>query len=78
MRSTILSIRLEFCWRQILMLRRKGQRRLDRGADLHDIKLRRWSQQITARGITARRLEQQYRWRYIDKPQTASYNTHRT
>jgi len=67
MEHYMLKLRLHYEWYRILRLRKKGQRRLARGAALHDAKLRRWSHDITSRGLRLHHLEQQYLDRLIDK-----------
>lgn len=68
MEHYLLNLRLRYEWFRILRLRRKGQRRLARGAQLHDKRLQRWSSRITARGMHLQQLERRYLTRPIDKP----------
>lgn len=67
MENYLLKLRLRYEWYRILRLRKKGKRRLARGAALHDIKLQQWSHRITDYGLRLHRLEQQYLNRLIDK-----------
>lgn len=48
----------------ILLLRKMGERRIARGTDLNDDKLRQWSHRITVRGMRLHRL---HHLRQIDK-----------
>lgn len=67
MEQHLLKLRLHYEWYRILHLRKKGQRRLARVANLHDAKLQQWNTHITNRGLRLHRLEQRYLAHQVDK-----------
>ena len=57
MRDTIRQIQMYYYWQRILHLRKKGNRRLQQGVPMQDLKLQLWSNQLTNLGMTVHRLE---------------------
>ena len=67
MENYLLKLRLRYEWYRILRLRKKGKKRLARGAALHDAKLQQWSHRITSRGLRLYQIEQRYLKHLVDK-----------